>query len=59
MAEAGERESDLRVLEPSIDRMLELRTGSPALKTVCDGISAATSLSIPMTGSSSCFSSRN
>jgi len=37
IAEAGERESDLRVLEPRTDRILDLRTGSPALKTVgCD-----------------------
>lgn len=35
MADAGESESDLRALDPKAERMLELRTGSPALKTVC------------------------
>ena len=34
-AELGVRESDLG-LEAKTERMLELRTGRPALKTVCE-----------------------
>lgn len=58
-ADAGESESDLRALESRTERILELRTGRPALKTVCCGVSIAeiASAEVAVLAGRSCSSS--